>query len=125
MLRGGPCLLCFGKSCGKTPAMAEKTLSADDVRHVAKLAQLHLSEQEVEKFTGQLGTILQYVNKISQLDVSGVEPMAHALPIHNVLRDDVVEEPLPVEKTLQNAPERDGDFFAVPKIIGGDEDSAG
>ncbi len=105
--------------------MAEKTITADDVRHVAKLARLHMSDAEVDKFTRQLGTILKYVNKLSQLDVSGVQPMAHALPIHNVLRNDVVEEALPVEKVLQNAPQRDGDFFAVPKIIGGDEDSAG
>lgn len=105
--------------------MAEKMISADDVRHVAKLARLHLSPQEIEKFTRQLGSILEYVNKIGQLDVSEVPPMAHALPIHNVLREDVVEPSLPVEKTLQNAPQRDGNFFAVPKIIGGDEDSAG
>ena len=105
--------------------MAETTISIDDVRHVAKLARLHMTDPELARFTQQLGTILHYVNKISELDVTSVEPMAHALPIHNVLRDDVVGEPLPLEKVLQNAPERDGDFFAVPKIIGGDEDSVG
>ena len=105
--------------------MAEKIISTDDVRHVAKLARLHLSGEEIERFAGQLGTILTYVNKISQLDTNDVPPMAHALPIHNVLRDDTVEPGLPVEKVLQNAPLSDGSFFAVPKIIGGDEDSAG
>ena len=65
------------------------------------------------------------VAKIGQVDVSGVEPMAHALPLHNVLREDVVEPSLPLEKVLMNAPETDGPFFKVPKIIGGDEDSAG
>lgn len=105
--------------------MAEKTITIDDVRHVAKLARLHMTSEELEKFTRQLGGILHYVNKISELDVSGVEPMAHALPISNVLREDVAEEAMPLEKVLTNAPERDGDFFAVPKVIGGDEDSAG
>jgi len=65
------------------------------------------------------------VAKIGEVDVTGVEPMAHALPIHNVFRQDVVEPSLPLEKVLQNAPETDGPFFKVPKIIGGDEDSAG
>ena len=58
-------------------------------------------------------------------DLAGVEPMAHALPLANVLRDDVVEPPLPIEQVLQNAPDTDGRFFKVPKVIGGDEDSAG
>lgn len=75
--------------------------------------------------TQQLGGILDYVNKIGQLDVSDVPVLAHALPITNVLRDDVVSPALPLERVLQNAPQRDGEFFAVPKIIGGDEDSAG
>ena len=57
--------------------------------------------------------------------LGGVEPMAHALPLHNVLRDDVVEPSLPLEQVLRNAPEADGPFFKVPKVIGGDEDSAG
>jgi aspartyl-tRNA(Asn)/glutamyl-tRNA(Gln) amidotransferase subunit C len=105
--------------------MSEKTITTDDVRHVAKLARLHMTQSELEKITKELGSILQYVNKIGQLDVKNVPPMAHALPIHNVLREDVVEPALPVEKVLRNAPDRDGDFFAVPKIIGGDEDSAG
>lgn len=105
--------------------MSETTITPEDVRHVAKLARLHLDDAEIQKFTRQLGTILHYVNKIGQLDVSDVAPMAHALPIHNVLRDDVVEPPMPLAGVLQNAPEKDGDFFSVPKIIGGDEDSAG
>ena len=105
--------------------MAEKIISTDEVRHVAKLARLHLSSAEIDKFTQQLGTILDYVNKIAQLDVSDVGATAQTLPVHNVLRDDVVEPGLPLEKVMQNAPLREGDFFAVPKIIGGDEDSAG
>jgi aspartyl-tRNA(Asn)/glutamyl-tRNA(Gln) amidotransferase subunit C len=65
------------------------------------------------------------VAKIGEVDVTGVPPMAHALPLANVLREDVVEPSLPIEKVLRNAPETDGRFFKVPKVIGGDEDSAG
>lgn len=100
-------------------------ITLDDARHVAKLARLAMSEQELEKLTRQLEGILEYVAKLEKVDVSNVEPMAHALPLYNVLRDDVVEPSLPLDKVLQNAPETDGPFFKVPKIIGGDEDSAG
>jgi len=78
-----------------------------------------------ESFAGQLESILNYVNKMSAVDVSGVEPMAHALPLHNVFREDVVEPSLPLEKVLANAPATDGPFFKVPKVLGADEDSAG
>ena len=105
--------------------MADQKITLDDVKHVAKLSRLALDEGRLEKFVVQLGSILEYVAKINQVDVSGVEPMAHALPLHNVFREDVVEPSLPLEKVLQNAPDSDGPFFKVPKVIGGDEDSAG
>ena len=105
--------------------MSDHKISLEDTRHVAKLARLALDESKLQKFTSQLENILKYVDKISQLDTRGVEPMAHALPLHNVLREDVVEPSLTNEQALQNAPETDGPFFKVPKIIGGDEDSAG
>ncbi|MGD0388093.1 MAG: Asp-tRNA(Asn)/Glu-tRNA(Gln) amidotransferase subunit GatC [Tepidisphaeraceae bacterium] len=104
--------------------MAEQKITIDQVRHVAKLSRLALDEARLGKFSTQLGSILEYVAKIGEVDVTGVEPMAHALPIHNVFRQDVVEPSLPLEKVLQNAPDSDGPFFKVPKIIGGDEDSA-
>ncbi len=100
-------------------------ITLDDVRHVAKLARLDLPEARLVKLTGQLESILEYVAQIGKVDVTGVEPMAHALPLHNVLREDVVEPSLPLEQVLQNAPDTDGPFFKVPKVIGGDEDSAG
>jgi aspartyl-tRNA(Asn)/glutamyl-tRNA(Gln) amidotransferase subunit C len=109
----------------KTVPMSEHKISLEDTRHVAKLARLALDESRLQKFTGQLENILKYVDKIAQLDTAGVEPMAHALPLENVLREDVVEPPLTIEQVLQNAPETDGRFFKVPKVIGGDEDSAG
>ena len=100
-------------------------ISLDQVRHVAKLARLALREDQLVKYAPQLGAILQYIEQINKIDKTGVEPMAHALPLHNILREDVVERSLPLEKVLKNAPETDGPFFKVPKIIGGDEDSAG
>ncbi len=105
---------------------SRKTITPDDVRRVAKLARLSLNEADVPRLTGQLESILGYVNQISVVDLAGVEPLALALPVHNVLREDVPGPALPLEKVLQNAPETDGPFFAVPKVIGGgDEDSAG
>ncbi len=107
--------------------MAESTpkVTLDQVRQVAKLSRLALDEPRLMRLAGQLESILGYIAKISEVDVSGVEPMAHALPIHNIFREDVVEPSLPLEKVLQNAPDSDGPFFKVPKVIGGDEDSAG
>jgi aspartyl-tRNA(Asn)/glutamyl-tRNA(Gln) amidotransferase subunit C len=104
--------------------MAEN-LTLEDVKKVALLSRLALDEVHLQRLTTQLESILGYVAKIREADVSGVEPMAHALPLHNVFREDVVEPSLPLEKVLQNAPETDGPFFKVPKILGGDEDSAG
>jgi aspartyl-tRNA(Asn)/glutamyl-tRNA(Gln) amidotransferase subunit C len=106
--------------------MADKqAISPDQVRHVAKLARLALDEPQLERIGAQLESILGYVAHIGEVDVSRVEPMAHALPLVNVLRDDVIGPSLPLEKVLQNAPETDGRFFKVPKVIGGEEDSAG
>lgn len=103
----------------------EKPITPADVRKVAKLARLSLDEANVQRLAGELESILGYVKKIEQVDVGGVEPLAHALPVHNVLRDDVPGSALPLDKVLQNAPDADAPFFKVPKVIGGDEDSAG
>src|SRR5690349_17745108 len=106
--------------------MADKqSISPDQVRHVAKLARLALGDAQLERFAGQLEPILEYVAHIGEVDVANVEPMAHALPLANVLRDDVAQPSLPLDKVLQNAPETDGPFFKVPKVIGAEEDSAG
>ncbi len=96
--------------------MAEK-IDAQQVRKVAKLARLDLTEAEIEQFAGQLSAILEYVEKMNELDTTGVEPLAHCLPISNCFREDMVTESLGTEKTLANAPQRDGDFFKVPKIL--------
>jgi len=101
--------------------MAEK-IDREQVKKVAKLSRLQLTEAEVEEFTGQLSAILEYMEKLNELDTTNVEPLAHCLPITNVFRDDCVKESLGTEKTLANAPQRDGDFFKVPKIL---DDSSG
>ena len=105
--------------------MSDAKISLDDVRHVAKLARLSLDEPHLVKLTGQLESILGYIAKIAEVDMTGVEPMAHALPLSNVLREDVVEPGLPLDLVLKNAPDTDPPFFKVPKVIGGEEDSAG
>jgi aspartyl-tRNA(Asn)/glutamyl-tRNA(Gln) amidotransferase subunit C len=105
--------------------MSDKKIDIEQVRHVARLSRLALNDAQLTKLAGQLESIIGYVAKISQVDIAGVEPMAHALPIQNVFRDDVIEPSLPLEKVLQNAPDTDGPFFKVPKVLGGDEDSAG
>jgi aspartyl-tRNA(Asn)/glutamyl-tRNA(Gln) amidotransferase subunit C len=104
--------------------MAEP-LSIDQVKHVAKLARLALPPERLELFTEQLGNILGYVEQLKEVNVDGVEPLAHAVRLTNVLRDDVAGPTLAVPVVLANAPDKDGDFFKVPKVIGGDEDSAG
>jgi len=96
-------------------------IDAEQVRKVAKLARLALSDAEIEEFTGQLGAILGYVEKMNELDTASVEPLAHCLPIRDVFRADEVRESLGTERTLANAPDRDGAFFKVPKIL---EDSS-
>jgi len=92
------------------------------VRKVAKLSRLELTDQEVQEFTGQLGAILDYVEKMNELDTDNVKPLAHCLPISNVFRQDGIKESLGTEKALANAPQRDGAFFKVPKIL---DDSSG
>ncbi len=94
-----------------------KKIDQAQVRKVARLSRLELTEAEVEEFTGQLSAILDYVEKMNQLDTTNVEPLAHCLPVSNVFRADCVKESLGTEKTLTNAPQRDGEFFKVPKIL--------
>ena len=88
------------------------------VRHIGRLSRIELTDEEVRTFSQQLGEILGSFDKLQELDTSGVEPMAHAVDQHNVLADDVPGPSLSVEQALANAPQRDGDFFRVPKVIG-------
>lgn len=93
-------------------------VTKDDVAHVAKLARLEFSDEEMEKFTSQLNTILHYMEKLNTLDTSNVEPLSHVNELTNVMREDDVKPSLPREEVLANAPSRDEKFFKVPKVIG-------
>lgn len=87
------------------------------VEHVAHLARIELDPAELDKLSGQLKDILDFIDKLGRVDVSNIKPTSHILPINNVLREDVPSASLPIEKTLANAPEKDGNFFVVPKVI--------
>lgn len=94
-----------------------KTIDEAQVRHVAKLARLDLTGDEVATFSAQLSAILDYIQKLNELDTAGVEPLAHCLPVSNVFREDEVKTSLKPEAALANAPDRDEQFFKVPKIL--------
>jgi aspartyl-tRNA(Asn)/glutamyl-tRNA(Gln) amidotransferase subunit C len=87
------------------------------VEHVARLARLQLTEEELARNEKQLGAILDYIAKLEKLDVSGAEPLVHPAESANVFREDVPVPPLPRPEALKNAPERTDDFFIVPKVV--------
>ena len=88
-----------------------------DVKKVAQLSRVELSENECEVLEKQFGDILTYIHKISELDTSGVEPASHPFDLKNVFRDDVVREPLGVQVLMRLAPKSDRNMFHVPKVI--------
>ena len=92
-------------------------LTREEVRRVATLARLRLTMEEEERLTEQLDNILQYMEKLNQLDTSGVEPLAHAVDIVNALREDKVTSRANPDALLANAPAKGDTFFQVPKII--------
>ena len=92
-----------------------------DVKYVAELARLELTEEEQAVFQPQLENIVKYVEKISSVDVEGVEPMMHGRTLVNAFREDVVRPSLETEAALANAPKRVGDEFLLPKIVEGAE----
>jgi len=92
-------------------------ITREEVENVAMLARLDLSEEEKDLFTGQMDAILAYVEKLNELDTSGVIPTAHAVPMENAFRDDLVTPSIGVENALSNAPDRVEGFFRVPKVI--------
>jgi len=92
-------------------------MDIDEVRKVARLARLDLSDADLGVMAKQLSAILQYVDQLKELNTDGVEPMAHPLPVQNVFRADEPAESLPVAEALRNAPIRHGDFFGVPAVL--------
>lgn len=92
-------------------------LTVKDVEYVAALAHLTLDEVTKERLAQELGSILEYMDKLNELDTSQVEPMMHALEMTNVFRGDEVQPSLPRDIALKNAPKTDGEYFLVPKIL--------
>lgn len=92
-------------------------IEPQEVEHVARLARLKITAQEADRLTGQMNSILTYMDKLNDLDTTGIEPMAHALPLTNAFREDEVRPSLDTDKVLDNAPESEGTFFLVPKVI--------
>jgi aspartyl-tRNA(Asn)/glutamyl-tRNA(Gln) amidotransferase subunit C len=88
-----------------------------EVEHVARLARLSLTAEEKERMREQLDRILGYIDKLRELDTTGVEPTSHAIPMLNVMREDEVRACLPVAEALANAPDRREHFFRVPRIL--------
>jgi aspartyl-tRNA(Asn)/glutamyl-tRNA(Gln) amidotransferase subunit C len=89
-------------------------ITRDEVLHVARLARLELTDDEVARFQEQLSDILEHVSKVSELDLAGVPPTAHPLEIENAWADDVPRPSLPLDDVFANAPDRDDDHFRTP-----------
>lgn len=88
-----------------------------DVAYVARLARLNLTEEETQLFQKQLGDVLKYADKLSEVDVTGVEPAAHAVPIFNVFREDEPRDWFTAEEALSNAPRKANSLFIVTKVV--------
>ncbi|MBT5470128.1 MAG: Asp-tRNA(Asn)/Glu-tRNA(Gln) amidotransferase subunit GatC [Nitrospina sp.] len=88
-----------------------------DIEHVAKLARLKLTDAEKEKFSNQMGTIIEYIEKLSELDTKNVEPTAHVLGLNNVFREDVPTEPLTQQDPINDSPAHSKGHYEVPKIL--------
>ena len=97
--------------------MKEKKITLSDVEKVARLARLGISPKDKKNFERQLNNILLYMEKLDELDTRDCEPLAHVLPLKNVLREDRVREGLGQDEALKNAPEKKDGFFIVPPVI--------
>lgn len=92
-------------------------ITTQDVEYVAGLAQLILDDDSKERLVHEMGDILNYMDKLSELDTEDIEPMMHVLDLANVYREDIVRESLSREAAMQNAPKSDGEYFLVPRIL--------
>ncbi|MCP3891140.1 MAG: Asp-tRNA(Asn)/Glu-tRNA(Gln) amidotransferase subunit GatC [Desulfobulbaceae bacterium] len=92
-------------------------ISKQDVKHVAKLARLTLSDEELEVMTGQLDNILSYVDKLEELDTSNIKPTSHVFAVSNAFREDEVRESLTQDEAVKNGPRQNGELFQVPRVI--------
>jgi aspartyl-tRNA(Asn)/glutamyl-tRNA(Gln) amidotransferase subunit C len=92
-------------------------ITLQQVRHIAELARLEFNEEELEAFTRQMDSILAYFDKLNEVDTKAITPTSHAITVGNVFREDEVTESISTESCLENAPEKEGGCFRVPKII--------
>ncbi|MBF0495372.1 MAG: Asp-tRNA(Asn)/Glu-tRNA(Gln) amidotransferase subunit GatC [Deltaproteobacteria bacterium] len=92
-------------------------ISRAEVEHVAKLARLSLTEDQYTIFTPQINNILEYIEKLNELDTANVPPTSHAIPLSNAFREDEVKPSIGLDLTLANAPEKEGSTFVVPRVI--------
>ncbi|GAB5047330.1 Asp-tRNA(Asn)/Glu-tRNA(Gln) amidotransferase subunit GatC [Thermodesulfovibrio sp. TK110] len=92
-------------------------ITKEEVKHIAMLSRLELDEREIELYQDQLSRILDYVEKLNEIDTAAIEPTSHVIELNNVFREDAVKESLPREEVLKNAPQATDKFFKVPKII--------
>ena len=95
-----------------------KTIDIDLVRHIGRLSRIELTDDQARTFSTQLADILEFFDKLQELDTENVEPLVGAVGLQNVLADDVLAESLTTDQALANAPARDSEFFKVPKVIG-------
>jgi aspartyl-tRNA(Asn)/glutamyl-tRNA(Gln) amidotransferase subunit C len=93
------------------------SISKEEIEHVAKLARLNLSEHEVEKYTKEMSNLIDFVNKLNELDTNGVESTANAIKMQNVFREDKVEKSFERDSILKNAPLKEAGCFRVPKVV--------
>ena len=92
-------------------------ITKDEVMHVANLARLDMDEASIDKFAGQIGTILEYIEVLNRVDTQGVTPTSHAISLTNVFREDREQKTLERDKALANAPQKEDGNFVVPKVI--------
>lgn len=93
------------------------SVTIEEVRYIAKLARLRFSDAEEERLAKQLSAVLEYMEKLNELDTSDVPPMSHVLDLHNVARSDAVKHRISRDEALKNAPDADDAYFRVPKVI--------
>lgn len=98
--------------------MTSRRITTEEVAHVAQLARLKLTDEELERFTGQLAAVLEHARDVEALDTEGVPPTAHPLPLRNVLREDRARDSLDRAEVLAAAPSVEADRFRVPRILG-------
>ena len=93
------------------------SVTKSDVEHIAKLAKLEIREDEINKFTSQFNKVLEYVEKLNELDTENIEPLSHPVEGENVFREDILKKSIPTTDALKNSAFNDEEYFKVPKVI--------